>query len=55
MPHGEAQGLGDPETGLEEHQNQEGVPVPLPPPAAQTQPLNLVRGEVGHNLQGPAG
>ncbi len=34
MPHGEAQGFGDPETGLEEHQDQEGVPVPVAPPAA---------------------
>ena len=39
--------------GLEEHQDQEGVPVPLPPPAARAQLLDLLGGEVGHYPQGP--
>ncbi len=53
MPHGQAQGLGDPQTGLEQHQDQESVPVPLPPPAGRAQLLNLLGRQVGHYLQGP--
>ena len=53
MPHGQAQGLGDPEAGLEEQQDQEGVPVLLPPPAAGAQLLDLLGGQVGHYPQGP--
>ena len=53
MPQGKAQGLGDPETRLEEHQDQEGVPVPLPPLAAGAQLLDLLGGEVGDQAQGP--
>jgi hypothetical protein len=53
MPHGEGEGLGDPQAGLEEHQDEQGVPVPLPPPATFTQPADLGRGQVGHYLQGP--
>ena len=53
MPHRQAQGLGDPEAGLEKHQDEEGVPIPLPPPAGGAQLLDLVGGEVRHYLQGP--
>jgi hypothetical protein len=53
MPHGEGQGLGDPETGLKEHQNEEGVPVFLPTPAAPAQLLDLLGRQVGDQAQGP--
>ena len=51
VPHGEAQGLGDPQAGLEEQHDQEGIPLLVAPPAAPAQLRDLRRGEVGHQAQ----
>ena len=53
LPGRDAQGLGDPQSRLEEGEDQEFIPGLVPPLAGLAHPGDLLGGEVGHDEESP--